>query len=58
MTDVEVLWIARGEEEKAIELYQGMLAAHPNLQEMLLTLIAAEQYHKKVIEEKISDLTQ
>jgi rubrerythrin len=58
MTDVEVLRIALGEEEKAIKIYQSMLAEHPNLKDMLLTLIMAEQNHKKVIEKKISDLTK
>ena len=58
MTDVEVLRIALGEEEKAIKLYQGMLAEHPNLRDMLLGLISAEQMHKQVLEKKISELTR
>ena len=58
MTDVEVLRIALEKEERSIKFYQGMLAEHPNLKDMLLTLIMAEQNHKKVVEKKISDLTK
>jgi rubrerythrin len=58
MTDVEVLRIALGKEERSIKMYQGMLAKHPNLQDMILTLIEGEQGHKRVIEKKISDLTK
>ena len=58
MTDVEVLQIALKEEEKAIKLYQNMLSEHPNLQEILFTLIVAEQNHKKSIEKKLLDLKQ
>lgn len=58
MTDIEMLRVALGEEEKAIKLYQGMLAQHPFLKDTLLTLIAAEQGHKRLIEKKISELTK
>ena len=58
MTDVEVLQIALGEEEKAIKMYQDMLLEHPNLKDTLPALISAEQNHKKVIEEKIINLTK
>lgn len=58
MTDVEVLRIALAEEEKAIKMYQGMLAEHPNIKDMIVTLIMAEQNHKKIIEKKIFDLTR
>ena len=56
MTDIEMLQVALKEEEKAILLYQGMLAKHPNLKDTLLTLMAAEQGHKRLIEQKIIDL--
>jgi rubrerythrin len=58
MTDVEMLRIALGEEEKAIKLYQGMLEKYPNLKDLLSTLIAAEQGHKNLIGKKIADLTR
>ena len=58
MTDVEVLRIALEKEERSIKFYQGMLAEHPNLMDMLQGLIIAEQNHKKIIEKKISALTK
>ena len=56
MTDVEMLRLASKEEDKAIKMYQGMLADHPHLEGMLLILITEEQKHKKMIEKKISEL--
>jgi rubrerythrin len=56
MTDVEMLRLASGEEDKAIKLYQGMLTDHPHLKDILLILITEEQKHKKLIEKKISEL--
>ena len=58
MTDVEMLRLALGEEEKAIKLYQGMLATYPNLKELLLGLVSSEQKHKQLIEKKIFELTR
>lgn len=58
MTDVEMLRLALGEEEKAIKLYQGMLANYPNLRELLLGLVSSEQKHKQLIEARISELTR
>jgi rubrerythrin len=58
MTDVEMLRVALGEEEKAITLYEKMLAEHPHLGDLLLTLISAERGHKRSIEKKIAELTK
>ncbi len=56
MIDIEVLKLALGKEEDAINLYQDMLNGHPNLKELLSLLITEEQKHKKLIEQKISQL--
>ena len=58
MTDVEMLRMALAEEEKAIKFYQSMLADHPNLRDLLESLISAEQKHKDSIEKKIASLTR
>ena len=58
MTDVEMLRSALGEEEKAIKMYEGMLKDRPNLQDLLFSLISAEQKHKQLIEKKIAELTR
>ena len=58
MIDVEVLKIALAKEKDAIKVYQGMLVKHPNLTELLSFLVTEEQKHKKMIEEKIAELTR
>jgi rubrerythrin len=58
MTDVEMLRMALGEEEKAIKLYEGMMRDHPNLKDLLFELVSSEQRHKQVIEKKISEMTR
>jgi len=58
MIDVEVLQIALSKEETAIADYQEMLANHPSLNELLSFLITEEQKHRKLIKNKISELTR
>lgn len=58
MIDIEVLKIALSKEEDAIGTYQGMLAGHPNLKDLLSLLVTEEQKHKMLIEKKIGELTQ
>lgn len=58
MIDVEILQIALSKEEAAIADYQEMLANHPSLSELLSFLITEEQKHRKLIKDKISELTR
>ncbi len=60
MTNVEVLEIALSNEEKSIELYQKLIADHPDsdLKDIFYSLLTEEQKHKSVIEKKIYELTK
>ena len=58
MIDIEVLNLALSKEKDAIETYQGMLASHPNLTDLLSLLVTEEQKHKTLIEKKIAELTR
>ncbi len=57
MVEVEVLKLALAKEEAAIETYQEMLISYPALGELLSFLVTEEQKHKKLIENKIVDLS-
>jgi rubrerythrin len=57
MIEVEALKLALKKEEAAIKLYQDLLAKHPSIKDLLYTLLIEEQKHKKLIEEKIRELT-
>ncbi len=57
MLEMDVLKIALSKEEDAINAYQEMLIAHPKLSQLLSYLITEEQKHKKLIEDKISELS-
>ena len=58
MSDVEVLKIALGKEQEAIENYQDLMKAHPGIKDLLYFLISEEQKHKSLIEKKIAELTR
>ncbi|MFA4933893.1 MAG: hypothetical protein WC574_05630 [Candidatus Omnitrophota bacterium] len=58
MIDIEVLRIALAKEENAIKLYKKLLRDHPALKDLLYFLITEEQKHKKLIQNKIIELTR
>lgn len=55
--EIEALKLALGKEENSIALYQELIAKHSNLKDLLYSLLLEEQKHKKLIEEKIRELT-
>ena len=57
MIEVEALKLALRKEEGAIKFYQELVVKHPTIKDLLFTLITEEQKHKKLIEEKIRELT-
>jgi rubrerythrin len=58
MVEIEVLKLALSKEEEAIKLYQGLINEHPNLKDLLHLLINEEMKHKKMIENKIQQLSK
>ena len=58
MTPVEALKMALSKEEAAIELYRKMSVEHPAIKDLLISLMNEEYRHKKMIEEKLSELTR
>jgi rubrerythrin len=58
MIEVEALKLALKKEEGSIVLYQRLLAKHPALKDLMYTLITEEQKHRKLINEKITELTR
>jgi rubrerythrin len=58
MTPVEALKMALQKEEASIELYRELAAKHPAIKELLSSLLDEEFKHKKLIEDKIAQLTR
>ena len=58
MTPVEALEVALGKEKAAIALYQDLIAKHSVIKDLLYSLLIEEQKHKKLIEERIVELTR
>ncbi len=58
MTPVEALEVALEKEKAAIALYQDLIVKHPVIKDLLYSLLNEEQKHKKLIEEKIVELTR
>ncbi len=58
MVEIEVLKLALAKEESAIKSYQEMLISYPALQDLLSFLVTEEQKHKKLIENKIVELSR
>jgi rubrerythrin len=58
MTPVEALEVALKKEETSIALYQDLIAKHSEIKDLLFRLLNEEEKHKKMIEEKIVELTR
>ena len=58
MTPVEALKMALTKEEASIELYKELAVKHTAIKDLLLSLLDEEYKHKKMIEEKIVQLTK
>ena len=58
MTPVEALKMALNKEEASIELYRELATQHPAIKELLSSLLDEEFKHKKMIEERIVQLTK
>jgi len=58
MGPVEALNLALSKEKESIKLYNKLNLEHPALKEMFLFLINEEQKHKKLIENKIMEITK
>ncbi len=58
MIPVEALKLALSKEIEAIGLYQKFSRDYPIAKDMFLFLADEEQKHKKLIEDKISELTR
>jgi len=58
MTPVEALQLALGKEKETIELYRKMAGDHSEIRELLLMLMNEEEKHKKLIENKIVEITK
>ena len=58
MTPVEALKLALSKEEASIALYKKLAVEHSAVRELLTFLENEEQKHKKMIEEKIFELTR
>lgn len=58
MTPVEALEVALEKEKTSIALYQDLIAKHSVIKDLLYSLLIEEQKHKKLIEERIIELTR
>lgn len=58
MTPVEALKLALSKEIEAVQMYTKMGNDHPAIKDIFFALIIEEQKHKKLIEEKIIELTK
>lgn len=58
MSPIEALQLALSKEEAAITLYRRLGLDHPAIKELLLLLLNEEEKHKKLIEQKIVELTK
>lgn len=58
MTPVEALKIALAKEKAAIELYTKLSKEHSEIRQLLSELLTEEQKHKKLIEQRITQLTR
>ena len=58
MTPVEALEVALEKEKASIALYQDLIAKHSVIKDLLYSLLIEEQKHKKLIEERIVELTR
>ena len=58
MTAKEALQLALTKETNAIELYTRLAREHPEIRELLLSLVDEEHKHKKLIEKKMFELSR
>jgi len=58
MTPVEALQLAITKEQNAIDLYERLSRQHPVIKELLLVLLNEEEKHKKLLQDKIQELTR
>ncbi len=58
MTPVEALKLALAKENTSITLYTDLSNKLPEIRELVLFLLNEEQKHKKMIEEKIVEVTK
>jgi rubrerythrin len=58
MTPVEALKLALTKEQSAIDLYERLSRKYTAIKELLLFLLNQEQKHKKLIQDKIRELTR
>jgi rubrerythrin len=58
MGPVEALRLALSKEQEAAAMYQKFHAEHPAAKDVFEFLAGEEQKHKKLIEEKIVELTK
>jgi len=56
MTPIEALKLALSKEESAIEMYGKLAEEHPAIKELLLALLNEEEKHKRLINQRISEL--
>jgi rubrerythrin len=58
MTPQEALQMALDKEEGAIELYRDLSNQHPPIRDLLISLMNEEYKHKKLLQDKLSELTR
>jgi len=58
MTEVEALKLAISKETEAHDLYQRLAEQHPIVKELFHFLVNEEEKHKKLLEEKIFEITK
>ena len=58
MTTVEALRLALNKETNSIDLYSDLAQKHSEIRELLTFLLNEEEKHKKLIEEKIVQVTK
>jgi rubrerythrin len=58
MTPIEALKLALEKEKASIALYTKLSAQHKAIKDLLIFLINEEMKHKKLIEDKMSELSR
>ena len=58
MTPVEALELALTKEQNAIDLYERLMLKCASIKDLLQFLANEEQKHKKLIQDKIQELTR
>lgn len=56
MTEMEALKLALSKEQKAVKMYQELLADNPGLKDLFYFLLNEEEKHAAMIEKKIAAL--